>query len=341
MLMLPVAQRRRDFVKWSLNAGDKSRDNAAAAGDEDWLKPEGGDTAVDRSTEDVPMQSEPPKKFCTRCNQEGHCAGDGCPAVAPDAAPRPNAAAVRPEAGSKPVSRARWGTSAPRTEWPDKPGKTEAAAGTATGSASSAGDHRGAFPAEQDDPMPPLIPLPTVANAAPISSWPAPDFDPWNEGTRPRSGDWPPDFGPPDLDPMSDDMPPKKWVEHAAWRALREQDEYDLARHRIDHAAPAAAAAAAAAAPAATAEAPVAAVPEPNPSEAPEMPDAPEEPSPFGIGTYDAARSKNKGKTKGKSKDKSKGKSKGKPKGKDRGSRSDSSHSAWGRMYDFWRYDSA
>jgi hypothetical protein len=185
--------------------------------------------------------------------------------------------------------------------------------------------------------MPPLIPLPTVANAAPISSWPAPDFDPWNEGTRPRSGDWPPDFGPPDIDPMSDDMPPKKWVEHAAWRALREQDEYDLARHRIDHAAPAAAAAA----PAATAEAPVAAVPEPNPSEAPEMPDAPEEPSPFGIGTYDAARSKNKGKTKGKSKDKSKGKSKGKPRGKDRGSRSDSSHSAWGRMYDYWKYDSA
>ena len=71
------------------------------------------------------------------------------------------------------------------------------------------------------------------------------------------------------------------------------------------------------------------------------MPDAPEEPSPFGIGTYDAARSKSKGKTKGKSKDKSKGKSKGKPRGKDRGSRSDSSHSAWGRMCDYWKYDSA
>ena len=167
--------------------------------------------------------------------------------------------------------------------------------------------------------MPPLIPLPTVANAAPITSWP-------------------PDFGPPDFDPWSGDMPPKKWVEHSAWRAVREQDELDLARHGwIDHAAPAATAAA----PAATAAAPVAAVPEPNPSEAPEMPDAPDEPSPFGIGTYDAARSKNKGKTKGKSKDKSKGKSKGKPRGKDRGSRSDSSHSAWGRMCDYWKYDSA
>ena len=173
--------------------------------------------------------------------------------------------------------------------------------------------------------MPPLIPLPTVVNAEPIASWPAPDFDPWSEGTRPRSCDMPPSGR-------------RSWVEPPAWRAVREQDELDLARHGwIDHAAPAATAAA----PAATAAAPVAAVPEPNPSEAPEMPDAPDEPSPFGIGTYDAARSKNKGKTKGKSKDKSKGKSKGKPKGKDRGSRSDSSHSAWGRMYDYWKYDSA
>ncbi len=173
--------------------------------------------------------------------------------------------------------------------------------------------------------MPPLIPLPTVENAEPITSWPAPDFDPWSEGTHPRSGDVLPSGR-------------RGWVETPAWRYLREQDELDVARHGwIAPAAPAAAAAA----PAAAAAAPAAAITEPNPSEAPEMPDAPEEPNPYGIGTYDALRGKNKGKTKGKSKDKSKGKSKGKPKGKDRGSRSDSSHSAWGRMYDFWRYDSA
>ena len=159
--------------------------------------------------------------------------------------------------------------------------------------------------------MPPLIPLPTVENAEPITSWPAPDFDPWSEGTRPRSGDVLPSGR-------------RGWVETPAWRYLREQDELDVARH--GWIAPAA---------------PAAAITEPNPSEAPEMPDMPEVPNPYGIGTYDALKGKNKGKTKGKSKDKSKGKSKGKPKGKDRGSRSDSSHSAWGRMCDFWRYDSA
>ncbi|MDP7559870.1 MAG: hypothetical protein QF745_04960, partial [Planctomycetota bacterium] len=110
----------------------ESRDNAVVTEDQDWLNPEVGVAAVDRSTDDVPMQSEPPRKFCTRCKQEGHCAGEGCHALAPDAIPvtplRPKAAAERPEAGgSKPISRARWGTSAPRTEWPDKPDKTEAA----------------------------------------------------------------------------------------------------------------------------------------------------------------------------------------------------------------------
>ncbi len=73
----------------------------------------------------------------------------------------------------------------------------------------------------------------------------------------------------------------------------------------------------------------------------PAMPDASEEPNLFGIGTYDASKSKSAGKAKGKSKDKSKGKSKGKPKGKNRGSRSDSSRMTWRQMYDYWRYDGA
>ncbi len=161
--------------------------------------------------------------------------------------------------------------------------------------------------------MPPLIPLPTVENAEPITSWPAPDFDPWSEGTRPRSGDVLPSGR-------------RGWVETPAWRYLREQDELDVALHGwIAPAAPAAAAAAAA--PAATAAAPAAAITEPNPSEAPQVPSAPA--SAYGIGTYDALKGKTKGKSKGKSEDKSKGKSKGKPEGKDRGSRSDSTHSAW------------
>ncbi len=250
--------RYREPKRWG-----ESRDNAVVTGDQDWLNPGGGGTAVDRSTDDVPMQSEPPIKFCTRCNQEGHCAGEGCHALAPDAIPvtpmRPKAAAERPEAGgSKPISRARWSTSAPRTEWPDKPDKTEAAAGAATGSASSAGGHRGALPAERDDPMPSLIPLPTVMNAEPVSMWPAPEGY-WKEevipGGPPPSGVWPPDFGPPDFprESISDDDVD---VIRAAWKAVREADEADLHLHRFEDAAPAAAAAA----PAATAEAPAATV---------------------------------------------------------------------------------
>ena len=77
----------------------------------------------------------------------------------------------------------------------------------------------------------------------------------------------------------------------------------------------------------------------------PAMPAAPEEPNLYGIGTYDASKSKSEGKAKGKSKGKSKGKTKGKskdvPKGKNRGSRSDSSRTTWGQMYDYWKYDSA
>jgi hypothetical protein len=77
----------------------------------------------------------------------------------------------------------------------------------------------------------------------------------------------------------------------------------------------------------------------------PAMPDAPEEPNLFGIGTYDASKSKSEGKAKGKSKGKSKGKTKGKskdvPKGKNRGSRSGSSRTTWREMYDYWKYDSA
>jgi hypothetical protein len=176
-------------------------------------------------------------------------------------------------------------------------------------------------------------------NAEPISMWPAPEGY-WKEevipGGPPPSGVWPPDFGPPDFprESISDDDVD---VIRAAWKAVREADEADLHLHRFEDAAPAAAAAA----PAATAEAPAATVSVPNPSEAPEMPDAPEEPNLFGIGTYDATRSKNTGKAKGKSKDKSKGKSKGKPKGKNRGSRSDSSRTTWRQMYDYWKYDSA
>jgi hypothetical protein len=155
-------------------------------------------------------------------------------------------------------------------------------------------------------------------NAEPVSMWPAPD-------------PIPPDFP---RESISDDDVD---VIRAAWKAVREADEADLHLHRFEDAAPAAAAAA----PAATAEAPAATRSVPNPPEAPEMPDAPEEPNLFGIGTYDVSRSKNTGKPKGKSKDKSKGKSKGKPKGKNRGSRSDSSRTTWGQMYDYWKYDSA
>ncbi len=74
---------------------------------------------------------------------------------------------------------------------------------------------------------------------------------------------------------------------------------------------------------------------------APDMPEAPEEPNLFGIGTCDASKSKSAGKAKGKSKDKSKGKSKGKPKGKNRESQSGSSRMTWRQMYDYWKYDSA
>jgi hypothetical protein len=77
----------------------------------------------------------------------------------------------------------------------------------------------------------------------------------------------------------------------------------------------------------------------------PAVPAASEEPNPYGIGTYDASKSKSEGKAKGKSKGKSKGKTKGKskdvPKGKNRGSRSGSSRTTWREMYDYWKYDSA
>ena len=69
---------------------DRSRDKAITAGSEDWLSPEGGD--VKPSAADESMISEL-SKFCTRCNREGHCAGDaecseaGSRPLAPDAVP--------------------------------------------------------------------------------------------------------------------------------------------------------------------------------------------------------------------------------------------------------------
>ena len=172
--------------------------------------------------------------------------------------------------------------------------------------------------------MPPLIPLPKT-------DYPVPTY---SEAQVRYSVDHGGGLG------STRTQPRRSYVETPHMRHLRESDEYEIAQLGwiADDMAEIAAAAAA--------TEPEAAAPmDSNPSEALEMPDVPEEPNPFGIGTYDAAKGKNKGKakgkTKGKTKDKSKSKSKGKSKGKDRGSRSDSSHSAWGRMCDFWRYDSA
>ncbi len=219
--------------------------------------------------------------------------------------------------------------------------------------------------------MPPLVPLPTVMNAEPISMWPAPDPIP------------------PDLPRESitdDDVD----VIRAAWKAVREADEADLHLHRIEEAEDADVAAAFLAAVAETHRAPCTGARPPGTrscmddprdlealeverdyqrrmargeidmlppddtsgaepiwgtraylGSAPDMPDAPEEPNLFGIGTYDASKSKSAGKAKGKSKDKSKGKSKGKPKGKNRESQSGSSRMTWRQMYDYWKYDSA
>ncbi len=188
---------------------DRSRDKAITTGGEDWLNPEGGVIDVDSSAADEPMISELPK-FCTRCNREGHCAGEGCHALAPDAVP---VTPMRPKT-SIPKSRARWNTSAPKTDWTNK---TEAATEAATGSASSAGGHQGALPAERDSPMPPLVPcrrestLPTFKNAGPISDWPAPD-------------------------PAPPDLPSDVESVRAAWQAVREADEDDLHLHAIEEA---------------------------------------------------------------------------------------------------------
>ena len=262
------------------------------------------------------MQSGPPR-ICTVCGQEGHCASDGCSAAAP-AAPRPDFAKVQPEAGPKPVSLAQWGRSAPRTIWPARTSKPEAAAAaTATGSASSSRDHQGASPAERDDPMPPLIPLPTTENTEPTRRWPAPKY---SEAQNRYSVEHGGGLG-------SEGTPSgRAYVETPAWRHLRERDELEVAQRGW------------------IAE-PEAAATEPNPMEAPEMPDAPA--SAYGIGTYDAfhagraeAFAEVKGKIKGKSKGKSKDKSKGKSKGKSYGSRDDPTYSSWTRR-DLWRYDGA